>query len=176
MRVPKEIRERIAELKNKEKRDKERRRQEVLRKKKEQKEIEKLRKSKKKELGRLAKAAADWLNEFWNSRDGKAAVERAVYVYGLTLFSTDSFWNQKPCGPSFGVNTYIILNREGSVEYHEKYKWMPPGFIVKLGTVPVVKPETLVAKLHPDFLEAFADHLKTGSVWKTIKAFLNIGF
>lgn len=166
MRIPKKIKSRLKEIEKKEAAQVRAEMKERAEEQKAERAVENLRASRKKELMKFAESAANWLNDFWKSKDGRKTVKKAVYCYGLVLFSSDAFWKGKPSKPDVGVCTGVILNDSGELIYFEKYKWFPPQD-TSLGVAPI-RPKDLFAKLHPDFLRVFAKHLKSGRVWDSI--------
>ncbi len=160
------------ELRNRRKKDQEidaRQKKEKEKRDSAYREVERLRVKDYDKLMKLARYAAKWANDFFKDKRGKEMIGKAVFVYGLILFSSDKFFRGLPLEkPDVGARARVLIKKNGELVYHEQYKWFPPSDDVLLGKVPV-RAELLIAELHPDYLKAFVEHLKSGKVWETIK-------
>lgn len=133
--------------------------------KKRKEDLEKLRQSRRPELLVYAKGVSVWLEDFYNSEDLKRLFSVIDLKSDVTIFC-DNFWQGFPKEKHSYCYASIVLNKNGEVSYGERYKGMSVHE-TKLGKIPL-NPNTLVSKLHPDYLKNLAEHLRSGKVWDYI--------
>ena len=166
MKVPSSVLEKIEEILARDAAEDERERKVKLEEKRRWKEVDQLRKRKKKELLVYAQKAVVWLKDFYDSKEGKKILKVSRRV---TLFNA-SFWNGFSApGSEMMILVTIEISEKGRVFYSERYK----GFsreALPLGSVKTkMNPNALVRKLHPEYLELFIKSLESGKVWQHIE-------
>ncbi len=164
VKIPETIMKKVEGLADKNKR------REIAEKKRVEKEhtqtkgLEDLRKLNWVQLNVHAREILHWIYEFVRSPDGKKFFKQ---VHTIRIFCA-SFWLGFPVKEAYSTTFATIeVDRHGNVSYNERYKGMP-AHTIKLGKIPIV-PETLVEKLHPDYLVQLAEHLLSGAVWNYIE-------
>jgi len=165
MKFPKKVLEKLDVVLQQNEKRKQEAKERVLAVKKRNEDLEKLRQSRKPELLGYANEVADWLSDFYNSKDLKQLFSVLELQSDLRIF-WDNFWQGFPKEKHSYCYATIVLNKNGQVSYSERYKGMSVHE-TKLGKMPL-NPAFLVSKLHPDYLKNLAEHLKSGRVWDYI--------
>ena len=134
-------------------------------------EIAKIRSENADELYLAASVTANWIQEFFSSKQGKRLL--AVSLGGLKLFCQPYIGGRPSFGSEKTTFATIELGTDGSVYYKERYKFFPSSDTF-LDNCPI-NPMVLVENLHPDYLVDLAEHLSSGGVWEYIGSFLPKG-
>ena len=166
MTIPRSILEKVEKILARDAVEDEREQKAKLEEKRRWKEVDQLRKRRRKDLLAYARKAIDWLKDFYDNKEGQKILKTNGYV---TIFNA-SFSNGFPApGSEMTMFATIEISEKGRVFYSERYK----GFsreALPLGSVKTkMNPNALVRKLHPEYLELFIKSLESGKVWQHIE-------
>ena len=166
MIIPWSILEKVEKILQRDAAEDERERKAKLTEKRRWQEVEKLRKSKRKELLVYAQKAVAWLKDFYDSREGKKILK---LNYEVNFFNA-SFWGGFPA-PGSEMTTFatIYMSESGRVYYGERYKGFPKKSLLLGSLKTKMNPNALVKRLHPEYLKLFVQSLENGKVWQYLE-------